>query len=86
MAERESMKRPTMPRIASYSAKDGRSASAFNSETGGSGPCNGEGTAWAPKAKAAAITALLAGMQSMRPAARTRSRSGIGISADGQEP
>jgi hypothetical protein len=43
----DSVKRPLLPRIASYSAKDGRTASAFTSETGRS--CVGEGSAWAPK-------------------------------------
>ena len=47
----ENNKRPLLPRIASYSASDGRSASAFNSEFGGSTSCVGEGTAWAPHAK-----------------------------------
>jgi len=51
MAE-DRTKRSLLPRIASYSATDGASASAYNSETSGAGPVvNGSGSSWAPKVK-----------------------------------
>jgi hypothetical protein len=72
----DSVKRPLLPRIASYSAKDGRTASAFTSETGA--PASVRAALGLLKSTAAARTEIPVSTASMRSGHKIRRQSASG--------